>query len=70
MSQEQYESYCMEFDKAIKNLVDYTFSIKGIILFGIYHYVCALYIKDENRWAVVDDKTIKYIDKYFEFIIF
>ena len=56
------------FDKAIRNLVDYTFSIKGIILFGIYHYVCALYIKDENRWAVVDDKTIKYIDKYYVLI--
>ena len=56
------------FDEAIKPLIDYTFSIKGIILFGIYHYVCALYIKDENRWAVVDDKTIKYIDKYYVLI--
>ena len=56
------------FDKAIKNYSNYTFSIKGIILYGIYHYVCALYIKDENRWAVVDDKTIKYIDNYFVLI--
>ena len=56
------------FDETIKNLINYTFSIKGIILYGIYHYVCALYIKDENRWAVIDDKTIKYIDKYFNLI--
>ena len=56
------------FDKSIKNLTNNAFSIKGIILFGIYHYVCALYIKDENRWAVVDDKTIKYIDKYYTLI--
>ena len=56
------------FDKAVKNLIKYTFSIKGIILYGIYHYVCALYIKDDNRWAVIDDKTIKYIDKYFVLI--
>ena len=56
------------FDETIKNLINYTFSIKGIILYGIYHYVCALYIKDENRWAVIDDKTVKYIDKYFNLI--
>jgi hypothetical protein len=56
------------FDETIKNLINYTFSIKGIILYGIYHYVSALYIKDENRWAVIDDKTIKYIDKYFNLI--
>ena len=56
------------FDKSVINLINFSFYIKGIILYGIYHYVCALYIKDENRWAVVDDKTIKYIDTYFGLI--
>ena len=56
------------FDESVKNIINYTFSIKGIILYGIYHYVCAIYIKDENKWAVIDDKTIKYIDVYFNLI--
>ena len=56
------------FDESVKNIIDYTFSIKGIILYGIYHYVCAIYIKDENKWAVIDDKTIKYIDVYYNLI--
>ena len=56
------------FDKSVINLINFSFYIKGIILYGIYHYVCALYIKDENRWAIVDDKTIKYIDTYFGLI--
>ena len=56
------------FDEKSKYLINYTFSIKGFILFGIYHYVCALYIKEEKKWAVVDDKTIKFIDKYYNLI--
>ena len=56
------------FDKSVINLINFSFYIKGIILYGIYHYVCALYIKDENRWAIADDKTIKYIDTYFGLI--
>ena len=56
------------FDKSVINLINFSFHIKGIILYGIYHYVCALYIKDENRWAIIDDKTIKYIDNYFTLI--
>jgi hypothetical protein len=42
--------------------------IKSIILYGIYHYVCVLYINTQKKWAIVDDKTIKYIDKYFNLI--
>ena len=56
------------FDEALKSLTYYTFSIKGIILYGLYHYVCALYIKEEKRWAIIDDKTIKYINNYFNLI--
>jgi len=56
------------FDEALKSLTNYTFSIKGIILYGLYHYVCAIYIKDEKRWAIIDDKTIKYINNYFNLI--
>lgn len=41
-----------------------TFYLKSIILYGIYHYICAIYISEENRWAVIDDKTIKYINNY------
>ena len=52
------------FDKSVINLINFSFYIKGIILYGIYHYVCAF----ENRWAIVDDKTIKYIDTYFGLI--
>ena len=44
--------------------------IKSIILYGIYHYVCIIYIKDQKKWAVIDDKTIKFINKYFELIDF
>ena len=56
------------FDEALKSLTNYTFSIKGIILYGLYHYVCAIYIKAEKRWAIIDDKTIKYINNYFNLI--
>lgn len=56
------------FKEALKSLTDYTFYLKGIILYGLYHYVCTLYIKEEKRWAIIDDKTIKYIDKYFNLI--
>ena len=56
------------FKEALKSLTDYTFYLKGIILYGLYHYVCALYIKEEKRWAIIDDKTIKYIDKYINLI--
>ena len=56
------------FDEALKSLTYYTFSIKGIILYGLYHYVCAIYIKEGKKWAVIDDKTIKYINNYFNLI--
>ena len=56
------------FDEALKSLTNYTFSIKGIILYGLYHYVCALYIKDEKKWAIIDDKTVKYKNNYFNLI--
>ena len=47
-----------------------TYYIKSMILYGIYHYVCIIYIKDQKKWAVIDDKTIKYIVKYYELIDF
>ena len=45
-----------------------TFYIKSIILYGIYHYVCIIYINSQNKWGIIDDKTIKFIDKYYNLI--
>ena len=45
-----------------------SFCIKSIILYGIYHYVCIIYINSQKKWGIIDDKTIKYIDKYFDLI--
>ena len=42
------------------------FYIKAIILYGIYHYVCVIYINTQKKWGIIDDKTIKYIDKYYD----
>ena len=42
--------------------------IKSIILYGIYHYVCIIYFNTQKRWGIIDDKTIKYIDKYYDLI--
>ena len=58
------------FGEDIKTKINEIYYIKSIILYGIYHYICILYIKDQKRWAVVDDKTIKYINKYFDLIDF
>jgi hypothetical protein len=38
--------------------------IKSIVLYGIYHYVCVIYMKEIKKWGIIDDKTIKYIEKY------
>ena len=38
--------------------------IKSIVLYGIYHYVCVIYMNDQKKWGIIDDKTIKYIEKY------
>ncbi len=38
--------------------------IKSIVLYGIYHYVCVIYMNDLKKWGIIDDKTIKYIEKY------
>lgn len=38
--------------------------IKSIILYGIYHYICVIYLNKFKKWGIIDDKTIKYIDKY------
>ena len=42
--------------------------IKALILYGIYHYVFVIYLNDHKKWAIVDDKTIKYIDKYYDLV--
>ena len=42
--------------------------IKAIILYGIYHYVFVIYLNDQKKWGIVDDKIIKYIDKYYDLI--
>jgi hypothetical protein len=56
------------FGEDLKTKINDIYYIKSIILFGINHYVCILYIKDQKRWAVIDDKTIKYIKNYFDLI--
>jgi hypothetical protein len=58
------------FGEDLKTKINDIYYIKSVILYGIYHYVCILYIKDQKRWAVVDDKTIKYIKNYFDLIDF
>ena len=42
--------------------------IKSIILYGIFHYIYVIYLNKQKRWGIVDDKTIKYIDKYYDLI--
>ena len=42
--------------------------IKSIILYGIYHYICVIYLNKFKKWGIVDDKTIKYIDKYYDLV--
>ena len=56
------------FAEDIKPKINDIFYIKSIILYGLYHYVCVLYIKEQKRWAIIDDKTIKYINKYYDLI--
>ena len=56
------------FGEDLKTKINDIYYIKSIILFGINHYVCILYIKDQKRWAIIDDKTIKYIKNYFDLI--
>ena len=58
------------FGEDIKTKINDIFYLKSIILYGIYHYVCIIYIKDQKRWAITDDKTIKFIYKYNELIDF
>ena len=54
-------------DKKDKNK-ESVFYIKSIILYGIYHYICIIYLNTEKKWGIIDDKTIKYIDKYYDLI--
>ena len=58
------------FGEDIKTKINDVFYLKSIILYGIYHYVCIIYVKDQKRWAIIDDKTIKYIYKYNDLIDF
>ena len=46
------------------------FYIKSMILYGIYHYVSIIYMNDQKRWGIADDKTIKFIYKYSDLIDF
>ena len=48
--------------------INKTFYIKSIILYGIYHYVYIIYLNTEKKWGIVDDKNIKYIDKYYDLV--
>ena len=79
--QEILKSYCLipisdnieklfTFGEDLKTKINDKYYIKTIILYGIYHYVCVLYMKDQKKWAVIDDKTIKYISKYYDLIDF
>ena len=43
-------------------------SIKSIILYGIYHYICVIYLNKFKKWGIIDDKTIKFIDKYYDLV--
>ena len=42
--------------------------IKSIILYGIYHYICVIYLNKFKKWGIIDDKTIKFIDKYYDLV--
>ena len=42
--------------------------IKSLILYGIYHYICVIYLNQFKKWGIIDDKTIKYIDKYYDLV--
>ena len=56
------------FGEEIKPKINDIYYIRSIILYGIYHYVCILYIKDQKKWAIIDDKTIKFLYKYYDLI--
>ena len=58
------------FGEDIKTKKNDIYYIKSIILYGIYHYVCIIYQKELKRWAIIDDKTIKFKNKYFDLIDF
>ena len=58
------------FGEDIKAKINDIYYIKSVILYGIYHYVCIIYITDQKRWAIIDDKTIKYMKNYYELIDF
>ena len=45
-----------------------TLYIKSIILYGIYHYICVIYLNKFKKWGIIDDKTIKFIDKYYDLV--
>ena len=56
------------FGEELKQKINDVYYIKSIILYGIYHYICIIYLKEQKKWAVIDDKTIKYIYKYYDLI--
>ena len=39
-----------------------------MILYVIYHYICVIYLNKFKKWGIIDDKTIKYIDKYYDLV--
>ena len=58
------------FMEDIKTKINDKFYIKSVILYGIYHYVCIIYLREQKKWAIIDDKTIKYMSKYYDLIDF
>ena len=42
--------------------------IKSIILYGICHYICVIYLTKFKKWGIIDDKTIGFIDKYYDLV--
>ena len=40
----------------------------SIILYGICHYICVIYLTKFKKWGIIDDKTIKFIDKYYDLV--
>ena len=61
------EKYNYLFSIDNKDIND-TFYIKSIILYGIYHYIYLIYFNSQKRWYIVDDKNIKFIDKYYDLV--
>ena len=56
------------FGEDLKQKINDIYYIKSMIVYGIYHYICIIYLKDQKKWAIIDDKIIKYVYKYYDLI--